>query len=111
MPRTIRFHLDEHVDPAVAAGLIRRGIDVTTSAETGLLGADDAVQLANAANQQRVLCTSDSDFLNLHSQGVPHAGIAYYHQQRRSVGELLRSLELLWELLEPSEMADRIEWI
>jgi membrane associated rhomboid family serine protease len=30
MPRTIRYHLDEHIDFAVAQGLRRRGIDVTT---------------------------------------------------------------------------------
>ncbi len=29
MPRTIRFHLDENSDPAIAAGLRRYGIDVT----------------------------------------------------------------------------------
>lgn len=39
MPRTIRFHLDEHIDPAVADGLRRRHIEVTTAAEAGLLGA------------------------------------------------------------------------
>lgn len=111
MPRIIRFHLDEHVDPAVAAGLLRRGIEVSTSAEAGLLGADDSVQLAYVVSEQRVLCTSDSDFLNLHGQGFPHAGIAYYHQQQKSVGELIRCLELIWEVLEPSEMADRIEWL
>jgi hypothetical protein len=30
MPRTIRFHLDENCPRAVATGLRRRGIDVTT---------------------------------------------------------------------------------
>ena len=33
----IRFHLDEHVDGAVAVGLRRRNIDVTTTAQAGLL--------------------------------------------------------------------------
>jgi hypothetical protein len=46
MPRTIRFHLDEDVDPAIAEGLRRRGIDVTTTPEVGLLGARDPIQLA-----------------------------------------------------------------
>jgi hypothetical protein len=32
----IRFHLDENVDPVVAAGLRRYGVDVTTTAEVGL---------------------------------------------------------------------------
>jgi hypothetical protein len=41
MPQTLRFHLDEHVAGAIAAGLRRRGIDVTTAADAGLLGAED----------------------------------------------------------------------
>ena len=48
MPRTIRFHLDEHVDPAVANGLRRRHIDLTTTADAGLLGARDESHLAIA---------------------------------------------------------------
>lgn len=39
MPRTIRFHLDENCSHAIAAGLRRRGIDVTTTPEAGLLNA------------------------------------------------------------------------
>jgi hypothetical protein len=59
MPRTIHFHLDEDVDPAIAEGLRRRGIDVTTSQEAGLLGATDPMQLAYAhAKQQRVMARS-----------------------------------------------------
>jgi hypothetical protein len=41
MSRTIRFHLDEHVDHAVADGLRRRGIAVTTTADADLLGAEN----------------------------------------------------------------------
>ena len=36
MARTMRFHLDEHVPHAIAEGLRRRGIDVTTTVEAGL---------------------------------------------------------------------------
>jgi Domain of unknown function (DUF5615) len=46
MPRTIRFHLDENVDPAIATGLKRHGIDVTTTADAGLLRAPDEEQVA-----------------------------------------------------------------
>lgn len=37
----IRLHLDEHVDHEIATGLRTRGIDVTTTTDAGLLGADD----------------------------------------------------------------------
>jgi hypothetical protein len=41
MPRTIRFHLDEHADPAIAEGLRRHGGDVTTTRDAGLIHAPD----------------------------------------------------------------------
>ena len=46
MPRTIRFHLDENCATAIAEGLRRRGVDVTTTPEAGLLGSGDDEQLA-----------------------------------------------------------------
>ena len=111
MPRTIRFHLDEHVDPAVADGLRRRGIDVTTTAEAGLLGAEDSDQSAFAVAHGRVIFTNDDDFLRLHDQGAEHPGIAYCHQQSRSIGDIIRALELIWEVLEPDDMRNRVEFI
>jgi Domain of unknown function (DUF5615) len=52
MPREIRFHLDEHVSPGIAEGLRRRGIDVTTTANAGLTGADDVDHIAFALQNQ-----------------------------------------------------------
>ena len=40
----IRFHLDEHVDEAIAIELRKHGIDVTTTVDAGLRGADDIDQ-------------------------------------------------------------------
>jgi predicted nuclease of predicted toxin-antitoxin system len=111
MARTIRFHLDEHVDPAIADGLRRRGIDVTTTANAGLQGAADLAHVAFANTEQRVLFTNDYHFLSLHNQGVDHPGIAYCHQQSRSIGEIIRALELIWEILEPEEMRKRVEFV
>jgi predicted nuclease of predicted toxin-antitoxin system len=111
MPRTIRFHLDEHVDAAIADGVRRRGIDVTTTADAGLLGAHDEAHIAYANAESRVIFTNDSGFLNAHHLGVPHPGIVYCHQQSRSVGEIIRALELIWEVLEPREMQGKVEYI
>jgi predicted nuclease of predicted toxin-antitoxin system len=59
----MRFHLDEHVAHAIAAGLRRRGIDVTTTVDAGLLSAPDEEHLAFAKRDARVIVTQDSDFL------------------------------------------------
>ncbi|MEH1947825.1 MAG: DUF5615 family PIN-like protein [Nostoc sp.] len=45
MTQKIRFHLDENVSNTIAEGLRRRGIDVTTTSETGLIAASDGEQL------------------------------------------------------------------
>lgn len=85
MPRTIRFHLDEHVPHAVADGLRRLGIDVTTTTDAGLLGSDDVAQMAYGLTEQRVILTEDDDFLVLASQGASHAGLVYCRQNTRII--------------------------
>ena len=92
----LRFHLDESVNLAIAEGLHLRGIDCTISREVGLLGASDEEQLAFAMAHQRTLVTTDEDFLAL-APRHPHAGILYWHQERRSIGEVIRRIVRLWE--------------
>ena len=77
MPRTIRFHLDENCTKAIAVGLRRRGIEVTTTPEAGLLGAIDEAHAAYSLSQGRIIFTQDRDFLRIYAAGVLHAGIAY----------------------------------
>ncbi|WP_256366914.1 hypothetical protein [Anabaena sp. UHCC 0253] len=40
MVREIKFHLDENVSNAIASGLRKRGINVTTTPEQGLIAVD-----------------------------------------------------------------------
>jgi predicted nuclease of predicted toxin-antitoxin system len=111
MPRTTRFHLDEHCGPEIARGLRRYGIDVTTTPEAGLVGHTDEQQVAYALPLGRVIFTQDRDYLRLYAAGEPHAGIAYCHQQTRSIGEIIDVLVLIWEICEPEEIAGRVEYI
>ena len=41
MSERVKFYLDEHVNPAVASGLRRRGVDVLTTQEAGMLSTSD----------------------------------------------------------------------
>ncbi|WP_165071213.1 DUF5615 family PIN-like protein [Paludisphaera rhizosphaerae] len=109
MPRTIRFHLDENCDPRIARGLRRHQVDVTTSQEVGLLTALDDDQHAFAKAEGRVIITQDTDFLRIHASGAAHSGIAFYPSQSRSIGEVVRAVLLIWEHLEPHEMANHVE--
>ncbi len=107
----LRFHLDENVDVAVAHSLRRRGLDVTTTADLDLLSTDDATQLACATADGRVLVTHDSDFLHLRWKTTPHAGIAYCAMGSRSVGQMVRTLALMAEVLSTEDMANRLEFL
>ena len=107
----VRFHLDEHISTGLAAALRHRGIDVTTTADAGLVGAADRDHLAFGAATGRVVVTQDVDFLRLHAEGVPHAGIAYCHSQSRSIGEVLRRLLLIHAALSAEDVKDRVEYL
>lgn len=107
----MKFYLDEHIPKAVVEGLRRRGIDVPTVQDAGRVGDPDRKQLAFAAMKRRVLVTFDDDFLALDAAGTPHSGIVFSQAGRRSVGELIESLVLIANVIEPEEMGNHIEFI
>jgi predicted nuclease of predicted toxin-antitoxin system len=108
---TIRFHFDEHVPRAVARGLRRRGIDVSMPKDVELLSADDPLHIDFALQTERVIVTHDRDYLTWHASGGEHAGIAYCHQQKYSIGELLNALLLLSDCYTAEEMHGRLEFL
>ena len=93
----IRFHLDEHVPYAIAEGLRR--------------SATDDVHLAYAVEQRRVVVTNDPDFLVLAQEDRPHMGIAYCDQGRRSIGEMIRRLVVLWGRYPAEALRGRIVFL
>ena len=111
MARTIRFHLDEHCDPAIAAGLRLHRVDVTTTPDAGLLSAEDEEHIAYALETGRVIFTQDEDFLRMNAAGMEHRGIAFSAQQSRTIGQIIAGLLLIWEIYEPEEMVSRLEFI
>jgi predicted nuclease of predicted toxin-antitoxin system len=105
----MRFHLDEHIHPAVAAALRRRGIDVTTTNEAGLCGAADTAHINFARDPDRVIVTSDADFLALARAGIHHCGIVWCSPSR-TVGEIIEFLLLMEACLRKEEMIDHLEF-
>ena len=93
MADRIRFHLDEHVDPAIANALRRAGIDVTTTIEAGLRTKDDESHFEFARLERRVIVTRDQDFLRL-AQTSNHSGIVFY-TARQSMREFIEGLILI----------------
>lgn len=110
MADSLRFYLDENVDPAIADGLRNRGVDVVAAAEAERLGLSDEEQLEFALREGRVLVTHDRDFLRLHSNEAAHAGIVYAETGSRTVGEMIRFLKLVYDVLLPEDMRGHVEF-
>lgn len=106
----ISYYLDEHFPKAVAKGLRARGLDVKTCVEADMLGANDPEQLAFASGERRVMVTQDSDFLQLHAGGVEHAGIIFFSRPK-TIGDLIRDLLLVYEILEAEDMQNHVEFL
>lgn len=110
MAHRIRFYTDEHVAKAVIRGLQQRGVDVLTVTAAGLLSATDKAHLARATRDGRVVFTLDDDFLRLHASGIQHAGIVYA-PQGTTIGDIIRGLMLIYQVLEPADMENRVEFL
>lgn len=108
---TIRFHLDESVSLRIVRPLRDRDIDVTTPTDAGLLSATDEEHLAFADANGRVVVAHDNDYVRLHASGTQHSGIAYCHQSKYSVGELLQSLMLLHACYDADDIVGRLEYL
>lgn len=110
MKNRICFYTDEHVSKAVINGLRQRGIDVLTTPEAAKIGETDLSHLTFAKNKQRVIFTQDADFLRLHADGLQHSGIVYT-SPKSSIGQTIRGLVLIHEVLRPDEMVNHVEFI
>jgi predicted nuclease of predicted toxin-antitoxin system len=106
----IRFHLDQHVSNAIARGLRVRGVDVTTTAEAGLQDSPDEKQLVYLLQTGRVIFTHDDDFLRIHRASEEHPGIVYSKHGTRSIGEVIRFLQLMNDCLEANDMRRKVEF-
>lgn len=106
----IRYYFDEHIADAIVKGLRRRGIDVLTLAEAGKLGAADEEHFAFAHQQGRVIVTHDDDFLRLTAASSDHSGVVY-GPQGRAIGEMVRKLTLIPQVLTAEDMRGRVEYI
>jgi hypothetical protein len=106
----IRYYTDEHVARAVIRGLRQRGVDVLTVPEAEMMGASDEAHLALAFSQGRVLFTQDADFLRLASAGMEHSGIVYT-PQHGTVGDIIRGLMFIYQVLEAEDMVGKVEYL
>lgn len=114
-PHSVRLYFDEDADARLAGALRRRGYDVQTTAETGLLGASDEVQLLYAVAQRRALVTHNiAHFPRIHATwmeaGKRHWGIVIL-VGHSAVGTWLRRMENLLNRFSAEDLQDQLVFL
>lgn len=111
----MRLYTNESASVAIAEGLKRRGVEALSARDAGNLGLTDEQQLAYAQALNMVLFTHDEDFLKIaherQATGQSHSGIIYVHQQKLNLGEIIRRLKLITELLTENDFLNHIEFL
>jgi hypothetical protein len=107
-----RLYFDEDVDARLAEALRKRGDDVETTVESGLLGASEVGQLAYAVHQQRALVTHNiRHFLQEHARwieaGRKHWGIIIL-VGHSDIGAWLRRMENLLNRFSAEDLQNRL---
>jgi hypothetical protein len=112
----IAFYADENVDQRIVHGLRRRGVDVLTAQEAGLLGTIPDVQhLEFAITRAQALLTADTDLLEIadqwNAQGRPLQGVVFYHQRWTTIGHVVREAHGIAHGLAPDDVRSRVIFI
>ncbi len=112
---SICLYMDEQVPKAITVGLRQRNVDLLTVQEDNLTGTPDSILLDHATALKRVLFSQDDDFLaEAHYRqavGIDFFGVIYAHQQNISIGDCVRDLELIAKVCDPSDCANRVQYL
>jgi hypothetical protein len=108
---TLRFYLDENVDPEVAEQLIQKGIEAISTRSLGKLGDSDVNHLQRATEMGFVLCTHDADFLRMNAQGVDHSGIVFSSHDESTIGGWVRELQTIHSEMTAEAMKMQVKFI
>ena len=107
--------MDHHVDAAITSGLRQRGVDVLTAYEDGTAELEDDLLLARATRLGRVLFSQDADLLNVTDHwvttGREFAGLVYAHQLGITIGQAIRDLLLIAQVLDREDMSNHSEFL
>lgn len=107
----LRFYLDENIPVAVADQLIRRNIGAVTVRDLETLGDADQNHLRRASEMGCVLCTFDTDYVQLAAEYPEHAGIIIGQPEKHRIGEWVKGLTLYHAVYSSEEMQNRLEYL
>lgn len=112
---SLLLYMDVHVRRHITVALRSRAVDVLTAQEdeAAILADPDLLDRASALG--RVLFSLDHDLLaeaaRRQRQGIPFAGLIFAEQTGPTVGQCIRDLELLAKVLDPVDIANRVEFL
>ncbi len=111
----LSFYMDVHIPRVITTGLRLRNINVLTSQEDKTTLLDDYSLLKRASSLERIFITFDEDFLaianDMQKIGESFNGIVYCHLLKVTIGECIKSLELISQIYSPDEMMNRVEFL
>ncbi|HWR59709.1 MAG TPA: DUF5615 family PIN-like protein [Thermodesulfovibrionales bacterium] len=106
----MRIYADENIEQAIVDGLRRRGIETVSAGELGYAGKSDNFHLKKAADMKAVILTHDVDYIVL-AERFDHHGIIFSHSRHVSIGQCVRGVELLVNILTDEDMENHIEFL
>ena len=112
---TIALYMDENVPLPIANGLRQRDVDVLRAQEDNHQNTPDSIILDRARDIQRVVFTQDEDFLAIanrrQQEEVNFSGVIYAHQQKVTVGDCIRDLEIIAKVNEPEDLVNCVQYL
>lgn len=112
---TVAFYIDENVPRAVTNGLKLKSVDVLTVQEDNRSGLPDVAVLDRATELDRLVFTQDEDFLieaqRRQQENIHFSGVVYIHHQQLIIGECIRDLEMIAQLGDLEEFANRVQYL
>jgi len=106
----MKIYADENIERSIVEGLRRRNINIVSARELGHLGKSDEFHIKKASEINAVILTHDIDFLKI-AKNVVHNGIVFSHSKNVSVGECIREVELIVNILKDKDMENHIEFL
>lgn len=108
----MRIYADENIEKSIIEGLRRRKVEVISAKELGYAGKPDEFHIKKALELKAVILTHDIDFLRIATtSGLSHRGIIFSHSKEVSIGQCLRGVELIVNVLTDKDIENHIEFI
>tara|TARA_B100000959_G_scaffold280373_1_gene342064 strand:+ start:1398 stop:1724 length:327 start_codon:yes stop_codon:yes gene_type:complete len=108
----MKVYADENIEQSIIEGLRRRKIEIISARELGYVGKSDAFHVKKATDLNAVVLTHDVDFLKIASKpDIRHCGIIFSHSKDISIGQCIRGIELISNILTEKEMKNHIEFL